>query len=106
MDTLDFILENVMEWKNRLVNNSVKSFEDMTVQRWVRIVAIIGGYMLIRPYLLKGAANRQKAQMAKEAEELGLETSAETNANDFRGFRKAKKNKEGESVDGVKTKAS
>lgn len=90
MDTLDFILENVGIWKDRLVNNSIKSFEDMTVQRWVRIIAIVGGYMLIRPYLLKGAANRQKKHMAKEAEDLGLESSAETNANDFRGGRKAK----------------
>ncbi|KAH9875450.1 hypothetical protein J1614_004942 [Plenodomus biglobosus] len=99
MDTLDFILENVGIWKDRLVNNSIKSFEDMTVQRWVRIIAIVGGYMLIRPYLLKGAANRQKAAMAKEAEELGLETSAEANANDFRGGRKAAKQRK--TVDGV-----
>ncbi|USP81042.1 hypothetical protein yc1106_08316 [Curvularia clavata] len=82
---MDYILDNVGEWKNRLVNNSIKSFEEMTAQRWVRIIAIVGGYLLIRPYLLNAAAKKQKQQLDREAEELGLGKSDAPDANDFRG---------------------
>lgn len=87
---MDYILDNVGEWKDRLVNNSIKSFEDMTVQRWIRIIAIVGGYLLIRPWLLSQASKVQKKQLDKEAEELGLGRD-EPNANDLRGG--SKKNK-------------
>ncbi|KAF1852207.1 uncharacterized protein K460DRAFT_402195 [Cucurbitaria berberidis CBS 394.84] len=104
---MDYILDNVGEWKDRLVNNSVKSFTEMTAQRWIRIIVIVGGYLLVRPYVLKAAANRQKRQLDKEAEELGLEPSAEPNANALRGGGKRSKavEEEAKSVDGVsKTK--
>lgn len=87
---MDYILDNVGEWKDRLVNNSIKSFEDMTLQRWIRIIAIVGAYLLVRPWLLSQAAKQQKKQLDKEAEELGLGRD-EANANDFRGG--SKKNK-------------
>jgi hypothetical protein len=79
----------LVEIKNRVVNNSIASFEGMTAQRWVRIVAIIGAYMLIRPYLLGAAAKRQKKQLDKEAEELGLGERSGPNANSLRGGKKA-----------------
>lgn len=43
--------------------------------------------MLIRPYLLKAAANRQKKALEKEADELGL--GAGPTANTLRGGKKA-----------------
>jgi hypothetical protein len=82
-----FSLDWIIEAKDRFVTNSVKSFEGMTTQRWVRIIAIIGGYMLLRPYLLGMAAKRQKAQLDKEAEELGLADNG-PNANALRGGKK------------------
>ena len=87
---MDYILDNVWEWKDRLVNNSVKSFENMTLQRWIRIILIVGAYLLVRPYLLKGAENRQKRLLAQDAEDLGLSASGEPNANDWRGVKKRK----------------
>lgn len=106
---MDYVLDNVPGWviegKNRLVNNSVKSFEGMTTQRWIRIVAIVGAYLLIRPYLVKGAENRAKKAMAQEAEDLGLESSAGPNANDLRNTPSTKKTEKkadaDDSVDGV-----
>lgn len=82
---MDYILDNVGEWKDRFINNSIKSWEEMSAQRWVRIIAIVGAYLLIRPYLLNAAAKKQKAQLDKEAEELGLGKSDAPDANDFRG---------------------
>lgn len=87
---MDYILDNVGEWKDRFVNNSVKSFAEMTPQRWIRIIVIVGGYMLVRPYLLKAAANRQKRQLEKEAEELGLDSISAPDANALRGGKSSK----------------
>jgi hypothetical protein len=89
MDYVDWAIENLGVAKDRLVDNSIKSFEGMTPQRWVRIIVIIGGYMLLRPFLLGFAAKRQKKQFEQEAEELGLERDAGPNANSLRGGKKA-----------------
>jgi hypothetical protein len=88
MEYVDYVIENLGVAKDRLVDNSIKSFEGMTPQRWVRIIVIIGGYMLLRPFLLGFAARRQKAQFEAEAEELGLERDAGPNANSLRGGKK------------------
>jgi hypothetical protein len=92
---MDYILDNVGEWKDRLLTNSVKSFEEMTAQRWIRIIAIVCGYLLIRPYLLNHAAKQQKKHLEKEAEELGIGRD-EPDANDFRGGSKKTSAKEAE----------
>lgn len=89
MDYVDYVFENLNIAKDRLVTNSIASFEGMTAQRWIRIIVIIGGYMLVRPYLLGFAAKRQKAQFEAEAEELGLERDSGPNANSLRGGKKA-----------------
>lgn len=82
---MDSVFDYLNIAKDRLVTNSIKSFEGMTAQRWLRVVVIIGGYMLLRPWLLKYAADRQKAQFERESEELGLAEGRGPNANDFRG---------------------
>ena len=70
--------------------NSKGTFEDMSAQRWIRIILIIGAYLLLRPYLLKGASNRQKRLMKQDAEDLGLGGGDETNANNWRGTKTKK----------------
>jgi hypothetical protein len=94
MDTMDYIIENVAEWKNRFVNNSVASYHEMTAHRWIRIVLIVCAYLLVRPWFVNAAAKKQREQLDKEAEELGLGKSGAPNANDFRG--KGVKVKKGE----------
>lgn len=101
---MDYILDNVGVWKDRLVNNSIQSYQEMTAQRWIRIIMIVGAYLLIRPYLLKGAEKQQKKQMQKEAEELGLGADTEPNANSFRGGRKGAKKGAEKGADTGKTK--
>jgi hypothetical protein len=84
MDYIESTFSYLNLAKDRLLINGAKSFEGMTAQRWVRIILIVGAYMLLRPYLLKAAANRQKAHLEKEADELGL-GERPANANDLRG---------------------
>lgn len=90
MDYVDQVFNGLNIAKDRLVTNSIASFEGMTAQRWVRIIAIVGAYMLIRPYLLSFAAKKQKAQFEKEAAELGLDDGEVKNANSLRGGGKKK----------------
>ncbi|KAF2829650.1 hypothetical protein CC86DRAFT_367605 [Ophiobolus disseminans] len=92
---MDYIFDNLSIAKDRLVSNSIKSFEGMTAQRWIRVIVIVGGYMLVRPYLLKFAADRQKAQFEKEADELGLGEGRGPNANDLRGGKATKGTNDG-----------
>lgn len=85
MEYVDYVFDNLNVAKERLVTNSIASFEGMTAQRWIRIIVIIGGYMLLRPYLLGFAAKRQKAQFEKEADDLGLGEDRAPDANSLRG---------------------
>ncbi|KAL5118935.1 hypothetical protein ACEQ8H_003064 [Pleosporales sp. CAS-2024a] len=89
MDYVDWVFDNLNLAKDRLVDNSIKSFEGMTAQRWIRIVVIIGGYLLLRPFLLGFAAKRQKAQFEKNERDLGLGDDKVPNANSLRGGRKS-----------------
>ncbi len=89
------LVANVVEWKDRLVNNSVQSWEEMSAQRWIRIIVLVGAYMLIRPYLLAHAERSRKKREAKEAADLGLDVETELSANDFRGGKKTRKGDEG-----------
>jgi hypothetical protein len=93
MEDISFngLVANLVEWKDRLFNNSIKSWEEMTAQRWLRIVVIIGAYMLIRPYLLNHAETSRKRRADKEAAELGLDVGTEMTPNDFRGGKPSKK---------------
>jgi hypothetical protein len=85
MEYVDYIFDNLNIAKDRLINNSIASVEGMTAQRWIRIIVIIGGYMLLRPYLLSFAAKKQKAQFEKDADDLGLGDDKAPNANSLRG---------------------
>ncbi|KAJ8115923.1 hypothetical protein OPT61_g2544 [Boeremia exigua] len=100
------LVANVLEWKDRLVNNSVQSWEEMSAQRWIRIIVLVGAYMLIRPYLLAHAERSRKKREAKEAAELGLDVETELSANDFRGGKKTGKGDEGLHISEQNTLAS
>ncbi len=74
---------------NRVTANLSNSFSHLTVQQWIRLVAIVGAYLLLRPYLIKLGARIQMKQHEKEeaasAEERANE--AEMTPNDFRGHK-------------------
>jgi len=68
----------------RVATNVSASFTALTLQQWIRVVAVVGAYLLARPYLIKLGAKRQMAQL--EAEDAAAETErARISANEFRG---------------------
>ncbi|TVY86392.1 PGA2--like protein [Lachnellula willkommii] len=50
----------------------IHSVDNMTLKNWIRLVAIVGTYMLIRPYFIKLSARQQE----KQFEKIDAETTA------------------------------
>jgi len=70
--------------KDRVTTNVSASFTALTLQQWIRVVAVVGAYLLARPYLIKLGAKRQMAQLEAEDEATEAER-ARISANEFRG---------------------
>lgn len=73
----------------RFTRNLRGSLEGMSPEKWIRIVIVVGAYVLIRPYLLKMGGKVQMAQHEKEAEAHKAEEEAKSRAkmspNELRG---------------------
>ncbi|TPX10453.1 uncharacterized protein E0L32_008672 [Thyridium curvatum] len=75
---------------SRFTNNVTASFSALTLQQWIRLVAIVGAYLLLRPYILKLGARFQMKQLEKEGEESEREAArlAALTPNELRGQNK------------------
>ncbi|KAI1366590.1 DUF1531-domain-containing protein [Xylaria arbuscula] len=65
---------------DRLTTNVGGSITNMSMQQWIRLVAIVGAYALLRPYIIKLGAKHQEKQFEKAQEEV-----AEISPNQLRG---------------------
>jgi hypothetical protein len=64
--------------------NLSHTFTDTSLKQWIRIVTIVGAYLIIRPWLVKLGARQQQKQHERDAADI----SAEIHPNDLRGGRK------------------
>lgn len=73
----------------RFTRNLRGSLEGMSPEKWIRIVIIVGTYMLLRPYLLKLGGKAQMNQHEKEAAEAEAEAEAKAklSPNELRGHK-------------------
>ncbi|ROT39311.1 DUF1531-domain-containing protein [Sodiomyces alkalinus F11] len=75
-----------MEYVNRSVTNLRASFEDLTPQKIIRLVVIVGAYALLRPYLMKlGGKFQMRGHEAQEEPEDTAAPRAKLTPNDIRG---------------------
>ncbi|TGJ86032.1 hypothetical protein E0Z10_g2781 [Xylaria hypoxylon] len=65
---------------DRMTTNVSSSITNMTVQGWIRLIAIVGAYALLRPYIIKMGAKFQAKQFEKDQQEVG-----EISPNQLRG---------------------
>ncbi|KAI1117229.1 DUF1531-domain-containing protein [Nemania sp. NC0429] len=65
----------------RTTANVGASFDSMTAQQWIRLVAIVGAYALLRPYVIKMGAKYQEKQFEKAQQE----EAAHISPNQLRG---------------------
>ncbi|OTA92657.1 hypothetical protein M434DRAFT_74256 [Hypoxylon sp. CO27-5] len=70
--------------KDRFSNNLSESFSSMTPKQWIRLVIIVGAYMLLRPYIIKLGAKHQEKQLEKQFKEEE-ERQAQISPNQLRG---------------------
>ncbi|KAI1100725.1 DUF1531-domain-containing protein [Jackrogersella minutella] len=70
--------------KDRFSTNVSESFTSMTPKQWLRLVIFVGGYMLLRPYIIKLGAKHQEKQMEKQFKEEE-ERQAQISPNELRG---------------------
>jgi len=79
MDPITYLLATV----DRIVYNLKATWDELTLHKWIRIVIIVGGYLLLRPYLMKLTGSEQMKQ--HENEEKEANKRAVLSPNDLRG---------------------
>ncbi|KAK4251005.1 protein trafficking Pga2 [Corynascus novoguineensis] len=70
---------------NRFVTNLKGSFVNMTPEQMIRLVVIVGAYLLLRPYLVKLGAKAQLKAHEEEEARAEAEAKAKMSANQLRG---------------------
>lgn len=79
------------EYGANATRNISEGFSSMTIQGWIRIVVIAGGWMLLRPYLqqvvTKGAVRKMEADDRKARGDEGELPYPELTPNEYRGIK-------------------
>lgn len=85
-DALETIAEYVIYYLKNFYHNVTHILDDMDATRWLRLVAIVGAYLLFRPLILKFGAKVQEAEHEKEVKfEEEKKKKAKISANALRG---------------------
>ncbi|TAQ86723.1 hypothetical protein B7494_g4958 [Chlorociboria aeruginascens] len=80
------IYELILQWGNNLQTRVSEIFEGMTLQKYIRLVIIVGAYALLRPYLMKLGARAQTREHEKEVDPEEMEKAkAAISPNSLRG---------------------
>ncbi|KAH8821453.1 protein trafficking Pga2 [Xylogone sp. PMI_703] len=65
-DYIDTIIDIFKWWGNNLSTNLGNTFRDMTTERYIRMIAVVGAYLLLRPYIMKLGAKVQEKEHEKQ----------------------------------------
>ncbi|KFY11273.1 hypothetical protein V491_07287, partial [Pseudogymnoascus sp. VKM F-3775] len=72
-DLIDTVTGYINQGFENLKHNA-GHYASMPLKEWIRIVTIVGAYLLIRPYLNQWAAKLQSAQHEKEMDTTEMAT--------------------------------
>ena len=78
----EFIWGVLKQWADNFVHNTTSTYDKMAAKDYIRLVIIIGSYLLLRPHLLALGAKMQARAHEKDAVES---TDAEIHPNELRG---------------------
>jgi hypothetical protein len=85
-DALGTIADTVVYYLKNFYHNATHILDDMDATRWLRLVAVVGAYLLFRPLILKFGAKVQAAEHEKEVNfEEEKKKKAKISANALRG---------------------
>lgn len=89
LNPLGLLTLKLAQYGQNASNNFSDAFNRMTLQNWIRLTMIVGGYMLLRPYVLKlstkVAVKKLEQQEEKEREEEAK--LAKMTPNELRGLK-------------------
>ncbi|UPK94741.1 hypothetical protein LCI18_005676 [Fusarium solani-melongenae] len=84
LNALGKLTTQFLQYGANASNNLSNTFNNMTMQSWIRLVVIVGGYMLLRPYMMKfvtkGAVKKMEEQDERE------QRKAQISPNELRGL--------------------
>ncbi|KAK3904304.1 protein trafficking Pga2 [Staphylotrichum tortipilum] len=82
---MDPVINIASTLTDRVSTNLRNSFTDMTPEKFIRIVIIAGGYLLLRQYLIKMGGRAQMRAHEEEEARSEEEAKAKMSANELRG---------------------
>ncbi|KAL1882691.1 hypothetical protein VTK73DRAFT_1603 [Phialemonium thermophilum] len=106
---MDPIINLVSTAGSRFTTNLKGTFANMTPEKWIRLVIIVGAYLLVRPYLLKLGAKIQMQAHDREEKEAAaaVAAKAQMSPNQLRGRVEIPEDSdEEEEQDGISTTAA
>lgn len=75
------VAHRFLQYGQNATNNLSNVFVEMTLQQWIRLIIVVGAYLLLRPYAVKYLGKRKVA----EWEEEDAKEKAKISPNQLRG---------------------
>lgn len=79
------LLGYLRSWGENFQRNTIDAFYSMTPEKYIRLIAIVGAYALIRPYVVKLGSRFQTKEHEKEVDPQEMEAAAAISPNSLRG---------------------
>jgi hypothetical protein len=80
-----YIVDQIQTFARNFLKNVIDTFGSLTIEKYIRLVVIVGAYMLLRPYVMKLGAKVQGREHEKEVDTEELEKAPALTANGIRG---------------------
>ncbi|KAK2593019.1 hypothetical protein QQS21_009273 [Conoideocrella luteorostrata] len=92
LNLLGQIIARLSQYGQNASQNISEGFNDISLQGWIRIIIVAGGWMLLRPYLQKFVTKGAVAKMERDdrkarGEEDGKLPHPELTPNEYRGIK-------------------
>jgi hypothetical protein len=75
IELIQMIVAQLNTWYNNFTRNAIHMWDDMTLLKYIRLVAIVGAYALLRPYLMKWGEKLQAKELEKELDPYEMATA-------------------------------
>jgi len=66
-DVIETIVAQIHHWGNNFHRNLFHMFDDMNTTRYIRLIACVGAYLLLRPYFVKLGEKIQSKEHEKQS---------------------------------------
>ncbi|PHH82062.1 hypothetical protein CDD82_7143 [Ophiocordyceps australis] len=83
LNALGRLAARLAEYGHNATSNLHDSFSSMSLQSWIRLTVIVGGYLLLRPYVMKWSSK----SVVERMEEDDAKARVEITPNELRGIK-------------------